>query len=189
MQILRRTAFGQLIEGHAHFKVRPEAASGFVLDMLGEAFLSNREGSVSRAKLDGKILGVYFQGAVPSARLVKGLRHVHDKFQGGGGVGALEVIYVSTAATQEDFSKSFREMPWLAIPFAHAQRRTRLRELFEVSADSNQLILCAPRTGARTPDTQTLSCSIFMLTRLPPASVPQHRPGGAHHHPRRGDAG
>ena len=33
------------------------AASGYVVDALGEAFLSNREGSVSRQRLEGKATG------------------------------------------------------------------------------------------------------------------------------------
>ena len=35
---------------------------------------------------------------------------------------------------------SFREMPWLAVPFGHAQRRRRLSEFFEVE-DSDLLVL------------------------------------------------
>ena len=34
------------------------AASGFVLDMLGEAFVSNRDGHVSRQRIDGKVLAL-----------------------------------------------------------------------------------------------------------------------------------
>ena len=94
--IWRQNAFTQLIEGHCHFKagpstdlhtllhaaftcapylassakqVKPEAATGFVLDMLGEAFISNRDGSVSRAKLEGKIVGIYFESSSPNVQV------------------------------------------------------------------------------------------------------------------------
>ena len=136
--IWRQNAFGQLLAGHHRFKVRPEAAMGFVSDMLGEAFVSNREGSVSRAKLEGRILGIYFEGSSPNSQLLKGLRKLHANIEGGEG---FQVIYVSSRRTQDDFSKSFREQPWLAIPFAHVQRRARLLQLFELDEESNQVIL------------------------------------------------
>ena len=101
------------------------------------------------------MLGIYFQGGSPNAKLVRGLRHVHDKFEGGATCGRLEVIYISAAATQEDFSKTFREMPWLAIPFVHAQRRARLRELFEVSPETNQVVLIDPEGRTITRDGAT----------------------------------
>ena len=55
--------------------VRADAASGFVLDMLGEAFVSNRDGATSKAALDGKVLGIYFQGtSAPHTTRGKGLQ-------------------------------------------------------------------------------------------------------------------
>ena len=42
--IWRQSAFETLIEGHRHFKVRDDAEGGFVMDMLGEVFLSNDRG-------------------------------------------------------------------------------------------------------------------------------------------------
>ena len=78
--VWRRNAFDQLLDDHKRFKVRDDAASGFVLDMLGEAFFSNREGATSRSALDGKVLGIYFQGTSgPSARLLKGLQLLYKK--------------------------------------------------------------------------------------------------------------
>ena len=58
-----------------------------------------------------------------------------------GGAGTrFEVVYVSSASSQEEFMASFREMPWLAVPLGHAQRRRRLREFFEAQ-DSDVLVL------------------------------------------------
>ena len=129
--------------------MRDDAASGFVLDMLGDAFFSNRDGAMSKSALDGKVLGIYFQGTSgPNAKLLKGLQLLYKKKgtpsatgKEVGGDGSLEVIFVAASSNQEEFSKAFREHPWLAIPFAHAQRRARLRDLFELNTESNALVL------------------------------------------------
>ena len=58
-------------------QVRDDAASGFVLDMLGDAFFSNRDGAMSKSALDGKVLGIYIQGTSgPNSKLLKGLQLV-----------------------------------------------------------------------------------------------------------------
>jgi len=138
--VWREQAFHLCINGHRHFRAPEGAASEYVLELLGEAFLSNKHGSVSRSKLDGKVLGLYFESHEPSSSLVHGLRSVYSNYEGGDG-SAFEVVYVSTANSQVDFNQKFREMPWLAIPFAHAQRRQRLHALFGITAESNALVL------------------------------------------------
>jgi hypothetical protein len=40
---------------------------------------------------------------------------------------------VPSDTTQEDFAEALKVMPWLAVPFAHAQRREALMKLFGVS--------------------------------------------------------
>ena len=62
--VWRRNAFDQLLADHKRFKVRDDAASGFVLDMLGDAFFSNRDGAMSRAALDGKVLSGSFDATI-----------------------------------------------------------------------------------------------------------------------------
>ena len=65
---------------HEWIKVRDDAASGFVLDMLGDAFFSNRDGAMSKSALDGKVLGIYFQGTSgPNSKLLKGLQLLYKK--------------------------------------------------------------------------------------------------------------
>ena len=54
--IWRQRAHEQLLAGHTLFRVPKEVAASYVHQALGEAFLSNREGAVGRAKLDGKAL-------------------------------------------------------------------------------------------------------------------------------------
>ena len=142
----RQNAFDQLVAGHQGFRVQGGAHSGYVVEALGEAFLSNREGAVSRAKLDGKLLALYFLSAPASAGdLQRALREVYE----GDKLGEqLEVVLISSAATQEEFVAQFREMPWLAVPFTHAQRRLRLRQLFEVNpASMENVVVLVDRDG------------------------------------------
>ena len=138
--IWRQNAHNQLIAGHASFRVNKGAASGFVLDALGEAFLSTREGSVSRAKLEGKVVAIYFcQAPGSSTELSRALCEVYEEKSH-----ELEVVFVSSAGSAEEFSASFRAMPWLAIPFSHTQRRLRLRQLFELPEGASQVVLVSP---------------------------------------------
>jgi hypothetical protein len=47
----RQNAWMQLLEGKEHFKVRPECVAGFMQEKLGEAYVSNRLGKVSRERM------------------------------------------------------------------------------------------------------------------------------------------
>jgi len=47
----RQNAWMQLLEGKEHFKVRPECVAGFMQEKLGEAYVSNRLGKVSRKRI------------------------------------------------------------------------------------------------------------------------------------------
>jgi hypothetical protein len=140
--IWRANAFDQVLDGHRRFAVNASAAAGYILDMLGEAFVSNRDGHVSRSRLEGKVIALYFRerksksvGVVDSA-----LRQIYELYCGGKGVG-LEVVQVDNSTTMDAFQSSFREMPWLSVPFSHARRRQALRHLFEVQDDSLTVVL------------------------------------------------
>ena len=50
----RQNAWMQLLEGKEHFEVRPECVAGFMQEKLGEAYVSNRLGKVSREHLSNK---------------------------------------------------------------------------------------------------------------------------------------
>lgn len=145
--IWREHAFEQLLDGHRRFTVGPGAASGYTLDMLGEAFVSNRDGHVSRAKIEDKVLALFFRSSLVGSQsrhdnteAATALREVYDRYQGGGGV-AFEVIQIETCTSPEAFATSFREAPWLAIPFTHVQRRAALRRLFEVAESEVAVVL------------------------------------------------
>ena len=56
-------------------------------------------------------------------------------------MGHFEIIYITSAETQETFAASFRGMPWLTLPFTHALRREQLRHLFEASTVQDSVVL------------------------------------------------
>ena len=58
--IWRQNAWNELLHGHQHFKVRPEEASQYVWESLGEAFISTKLGAVSKARLEDKVVGLFF---------------------------------------------------------------------------------------------------------------------------------
>ena len=57
------------------------------------------------------------------------------------------------------FSRAFRDQPWLAIPWSHAQRRERLAALYGVPVDANRLVLLSA-------DGQTISRDAAALVEI-----------------------
>ena len=71
--IWRQNAWDQLLEGHQHFKVRPECVQGFVQEKLGEAYMSNRLGKVSREHIKDKSLLLLFEGKERDDELLRAM--------------------------------------------------------------------------------------------------------------------
>ena len=127
-------------------QVRADAASGFVLDMLGDAFVSVRDGSCSRAKIEGRIVALLIDSEDYCLYSVQtALQEIYKHYHGGDGH-AFQVIYVSCAKTQEDFADRIREMPWLAIPPGD-KRKAALSTLYEVEGIPT-FVLVDGATGA-----------------------------------------
>ena len=140
----RQNAWDELISGHTHFKVRPDQVQGFVHEKLGEAFHSNRLGKLSRNHLANKSIVLYFEGKAKDAKdleLLRAMTSCYSHFGCEEGLGHFEIVYVTSAETQEAFASSFRTMPWLTLPFTHALRREQLRQLFEVNEAHDTVVL------------------------------------------------
>jgi hypothetical protein len=123
-------------------EVRPECVAGFMLEKLGEAYVSNRLGKVSREHLANKALVLYFEGKNKDEELMRAMQQAYQHF----GceeqtTGLFEIIYVTAAKTAAQFASSFRHMPWLSLPFTHALRREQLRHLFEVGEEKDAVVL------------------------------------------------
>ena len=100
--VWRKNAWDDLLSGHAHFKVKPEESGTFVMDLLGEAFVSAK-GNVSRATaLAGKYVAILLSGPDPSEVtdvLKVALERLDD----------LSVVWVSDGALDQQTSVSQRE--------------------------------------------------------------------------------
>eukprot|EP00966_Prymnesium_polylepis_P110387 2554225-Prymnesium_polylepis.1 len=138
----RQNAWSQLLGGHQHFKVRPDQVQGFVHERLGEAYMSNRLGRVSREHLANKSLVLYFEGRTNNDDdLMRALQQAYKSFGCEDGMGHFEIIYITAQETPEQFAANFRHMPWLSLPFTHALRREQLRLLFEVNESHDAVVL------------------------------------------------
>ena len=124
--VWRKGAWDELLCGHAHFKVKPEEAGDFVLDLLGEAFVSAK-GNVSRSTaLEDKYVAIMMgeatelhqaQAAIKSAAM--NLSH------------ELALVWIPEHNTNDDvFSLFLQSNPVLAVPRSHAQRIKKILKFF-----------------------------------------------------------
>lgn len=136
--IWRQNAFEMLLDGYQHFKVREDAEGGFVMDMLGKTFNSPTKPYTRTPRdFENKVIGLYFEAANNrSSDLFSALQELYDK-----NVSSFELVYVSLCDSQEAYDQRRGAMKWLAVPFSHVQRRQQLAEQFEMSSESNALVL------------------------------------------------
>ena len=122
--VWRKNAWDQLIPGNAHFRVRPEEAGLFVLDLLGEAFVSAKGTSSRAIGLGNKnvaiLLGSYDQisGLIPM--LDTALLNLGED---------LAIVWVSEGDDESNFEYALKKCSLLAIPFAQAERARKLLQL------------------------------------------------------------
>ena len=122
--VWRKNAWDQLIAGNAHFRVRPEEAGLFVLDLLGEAFVSAKGTSSRAIGLGNKnvaiLLGSYDQisGLIPM--LDTALLNLGED---------LAIVWVSEGDDESNFEYALKKCSLLAIPFAQAERARKLLQL------------------------------------------------------------
>jgi len=136
--IWRQNAFEMLLDGYQHFKVREDAEGGFVMDMLGKTFNSPTKPYTRTPRdFENKVIGLYFEAANNrSSDLFSALQELYDK-----NASSFELVYVSLCDSQEAYDQRRGAMKWLAVPFSHVQRRQQLAEQFEMSSESNALVL------------------------------------------------
>lgn len=128
--VWRNNAWDELLGGHAHFKVKPEEAGTFVIDLLGEAFVSAK-GNVSRsAALDDKFVAILMGshqevtlydnvlfGALSSA-----LSTIPDE---------LSVVWVPDPKdTEKSYNHFLQNCPLVAVPLSHSQRIRKIHKFF-----------------------------------------------------------
>ena len=123
--VWRKNAWDQLVAGHAHFKVKPEEAGTYILDLLGEAFVSAK-GNVSRATaLEDKyvaiLLGSYSSCSSVLEAVKSALMNVGNE---------LAVVWISDDDDEGRFNYALQAVPMLAVPHSHKQRMRKILTFF-----------------------------------------------------------
>ncbi|KOO35755.1 pdi-like protein, partial [Chrysochromulina tobinii] len=108
------------------------------MDMLGKTFNSPTKPYTRTPRdFENKVIGLYFEAANNrSSDLFSALQELYDK-----NASSFELVYVSLCDSQEAYDQRRGAMKWLAVPFSHVQRRQQLAEQFEMSSESNALVL------------------------------------------------
>jgi thiol-disulfide isomerase/thioredoxin len=123
--VWRKNAWGQLLAGHAHFKVRPEEAGSFLLDLLGEAFVSAK-GNVSRAAaLEGKYLAILLGSYNSCSSVIDAVKSATTNLGND-----LAVVWVNDDDDEGLFNFALQAVPMLAVPHSHKQRQRKILNFF-----------------------------------------------------------
>ncbi|KAL6540695.1 hypothetical protein OROMI_024580 [Orobanche minor] len=104
-------------------------------------FLVRNDGEqVKVSSLTGKIVGLYFSASWcgPCQRFTPKLVEVYNELKQ---KQHFEIVFVSGDEDDKSFNTYFSKMPWLAIPFADSETRSKLDELFSVEGIPHLVIL------------------------------------------------
>ena len=151
--VWRKNAWDDLLSGHAHFKVKPEESGSYVLELLGEAFVSAK-GNVSRATaIDDKYVAILMSGPNPP-ELTDAIKVALETLDD------LSVVWVSdstldsqTSARQREgaFAAFLQQAPVLAVPSSHTQRIAKILKFFgRVPGESQKPMLVLVDRDGRT---------------------------------------
>jgi len=106
--------------------------------------LKTKSGEVSTTKaLAGKsAVGIYFSAhwCPPCRNFTPELAKVYKNALSAKG---LEIVFVSSDRTEQDFNSYYKEMPWLALPFAASDLKQKLNKKFKVQGIPTLVILDA----------------------------------------------
>lgn len=96
-------------------------------------YLVNNDGEqIKISSLEGKVVGLYFSASWcgPCRFFSPVLKKVYKELneQGKG----FEVVFISSDEGDEEFKEYYKDMPWLALPYADRELQTKLGEYFEV---------------------------------------------------------
>ena len=87
----------------------------------------------SQALSGKKVIGLYFSGhyCPPCRRFTPLLDGVYSKIKAAGHED-VEIVFVSSDRDEASFSDYFREMPWIALPYARRDLKLELCDKFNV---------------------------------------------------------
>ena len=105
--------------------MRPEEAGSFLLDLLGEAFVSAK-GNVSRAAaLEGKYLAILLGSYNSCASVMDAVKSATTNLGND-----LAVVWVNDDEDEGSFNYALQAVPMLAVPHSHKQRLRKILNFF-----------------------------------------------------------
>jgi thiol-disulfide isomerase/thioredoxin len=123
--VWRKNAWCKLLAGHAHFKVKPEEAGSFLLDLLGEAFVSAK-GNVSRAAaLNDKYVAILYGSYNSCYSVMDAVKFATTNLGN-----ELAVVWVCDDDDENNFNYMLQMAPMLAVPHSHKQRLRKILNFF-----------------------------------------------------------
>ncbi|KAF0699646.1 Aste57867_9791 [Aphanomyces stellatus] len=102
--------------------ILPPAPALALSRALAPTLVSSSGSSISSASLGGKVIGLYFSAhwCGPCRQFTPMLAQFYHTMKQLGK--PFEVVFVSADRSQSDFDGYFRDMPWLAVPYASDER-------------------------------------------------------------------
>jgi nucleoredoxin len=110
-------------------------------EIFGNDFVRNDGTAVKRNEFKDKYVGIYFSAhwCGPCRGFTPQLTKTYKKILDAGK--PFEIVFASSDRDQGAFDEYFKEMPWLAIPYADRDRKTDLSDYFEVQGIPTFVIL------------------------------------------------
>lgn len=111
-------------------------------ELLSSAKLRSASGESSGADLMGKVFALYFSAHwCPPCRGFT--PQLAEWYKNGLKDKGLEIVFVSSDKTEEQFDEYFGEMPWMALDYSDRKLKAQLSELFGVSGIPSVVIIDA----------------------------------------------
>ncbi|XP_072013890.1 nucleoredoxin-like [Amphiura filiformis] len=116
-----------------------------LVSLLGEKVQNKAKEDVDVASLssEGGVLGLYFSAhwCGPCRSFTPSLAKFYDNFKKTDEGKKFEIVFLSSDRDESAFSEYFKEMPWLALPFANRDIKEKLSKRFKVRGIPNLVIL------------------------------------------------
>jgi len=105
------------------------------------ASLQSKDGSVdTAAALEGKVVGIYFSAhwCPPCRGFTPKLAEFYTTSLKNKG---MEIVFISSDRDEDSFNEYFKDMPWLALPYADRDAKAALSKKFKVNGIPSFVIL------------------------------------------------
>ncbi|XP_030845401.1 tryparedoxin-like [Strongylocentrotus purpuratus] len=121
-----------------------------LVELFGETLHGAGGAEVATSTLagSGRYVGLYFSAhwCPPCRMFTPTLAEFYKAFTKKN-EGKLEIVFVSSDQSQEDFDGYFKDMPWLSLPYVDRERKGKLGTKFSVEGIPTFIIIDS-KTGA-----------------------------------------